>query len=127
MAEFEERKKFWRIFYSPLVFIVLLAIFILMARAAWKIYNHEQASARERERIESELVVIKQRAAVLQSQVDILETARGVEDEIRSKFNVTKEGEGVAVIVSIGSTTDVAADPVEEKVWWEKFVGFLEL
>jgi hypothetical protein len=126
MAEFEERKKFWHIFYSPLVFIILLVIFLFMVRAMWQVRNHEKISAQNRERIENELAAINLRAMALKAQVDVLETPKGVDDEIRSKFNVTKMGEGVAVIVSGNEATSVATTSAKES-WWQKFVGFLEL
>jgi cell division protein FtsB len=124
MAEFEERKKFWHIFYSPLVFIILLAVFFLMIQAMWKVYSHERASMQDRERIENQLAVVSQRGEVLKKQVDVLQTQQGVDDEIRSKFNVTKAGEGVAVIVNSTSAMSTTA-PVVQESWWQKFGSML--
>ena len=126
MAEFEERKKFWRIFYSPLVFIVLLLIFVFMSRALWRVYSHERTSTQDRERLEGQLAVVNVRATVLKNQIEALQTSKGLEDEIRSKFNVTKAGEGVAVIVNATDSAGVATTSAEKKTWWQRFVGFFE-
>ena len=48
----------------------------------------------------NELATAKAREAVLKNQVDTLQTQQGVDDEIRSKFNVSKAGEKVAMIVN---------------------------
>lgn len=124
MAEFEEHKKFWGIFYSPLVLIVLLIISVFLTRATWQVYTHERVSMQNRERLENELAMVKDREAILKEQVAALETPKGVEDEIRSKFNVAKEGEQVAIIVNDTNATSATSTPVKEKTWWQKFVGF---
>jgi hypothetical protein len=124
MAEFEERKKFWRIFYSPLAFIILLIVLLFAARAMWRVYGHERTSAQDRERIEKELAAVSQRVTALKDQVEALDTAKGMEDEIRTKFNVTKAGEKVAVIVDGTGTVSTTTTPVAEESWWRKFVGF---
>jgi hypothetical protein len=122
MAEFEERKKFWRIFYSPLVFIILLIVLLFAARAMWRVYGHERTSAQDRARIEKELAAADQRTSALKDQVGILETSKGMEDEIRTKFNVTKAGEKVAIIVDSTGTISTATAPVVEESWWQKVV-----
>lgn len=93
-----------------------------MARAMWGVYNHERVSAGDRKRIEAELVEVNSRAALLNKQVEELQTPQGIDNEIRSKFNVTKEGEGVAVIVNTVSTTSsTTSSATKEKSWWQKF------
>jgi cell division protein FtsB len=124
MAEFEEQKKFWRIFYSPLVFILLLAVFLFMGRAVWRVYSHEKLSAQDLERTENKLASVNEREAVLKKQVDTLGTPQGIDDEIRSKFNVTKAGEGVAVIVNDFNATSATSAPAVDRSWWQNFVGF---
>lgn len=124
MAEFEEQKRFWRVFYSPLAFIVLLVIFLFMARAVWRVYNHEKISSQDLARLEEKLAIVDKREAVLREQVGSLETSKGIDDEIRSKFNVTKAGEKVAVIVDDVSATSATTTSLVEKSWWQKFVSF---
>ena len=120
MTENRERKRFWNIFYSPLALIVLLVIFLLLARSAWRVYGHEKTSAADRMRVENELALANQRAMLLKTQVDNLKTKQGVDDEIRSKFNVVKENEGVAVIVTGTSGVSTSTIPAEERSWWQK-------
>ena len=120
----EEKNKFWRIFYSPLVFIILAVVFIFMARAVWKVYGHAQVSSQDRERVEGELAVSQKRIEALKKQVDTLDTTHGVDDEIRAKFNVSKVGEGVAVIVNGTDTLSTSTVSVQDKTWWQKFLGF---
>lgn len=120
----EEKSKFWRIFYSPLVFIVLVVIFVFMARAVWKVYGHERVSSQDREKIEADLVAAQRRIESLKKQVGTLDTAQGVDDEIRAKFNVSKVGEGVAVIVNGTDTLSTSTVSMQDKSWWQKFTGF---
>ncbi len=71
-------------------------------------------------RVENELALANQRAMLLKTQVDNLKTKQGVDDEIRSKFNVVKENEGVAVIVTGTSGVSTSTIPAEERSWWQK-------
>jgi len=131
MSEIEERKKSslrkWQIFYSPLSIIVLLIIFVFLARATWGVYNHQLVSGRDRARVQSELVSSQERLAALQKQVAVLGTSQGVDEELRSKFNVSKAGEGVAVIVGGVTSTNSASVTFASKNWWQRFLEFLGL
>ena len=127
MTEIEERKKKWQIFYSPLSFIVLLIIFVLMLRAVWGIYNHELVSSRDRQRVEGDLADSNDRLTALQEQVADLSNPQGVDEQIRSKFNVAKPGEGVAVVVGGVVPTSSPVLPTPQKSSWQKFLGFFGL
>jgi cell division protein FtsB len=128
MTEIEERKKVgsrkWQIFYSPLSLIILLIAFVFIARAAWSVYNHQLTSDRDRERVQNELVATEQRLTTLQKQVAVLGTSQGVDEEIRSKFNVSKAGEGVAVIIGGVTSTNNVSVSFAKKNWWQKILEF---
>jgi len=124
MTGFEERKKFWDIFYSPVVFFVLLVLFLLLSRAMWKVYNHQSASLEDRNRVERELSESQKRLDDLKGQVGFLETSQGVDDEIRTKFNVSKIGENVAVLVNDINATGATTTIIKDKSWWKKLLGF---
>jgi len=61
---------------------------------------------------------MKAREGVLSGEIDKLQTPSGIEEEIKSKFNVAKEGERVAVIVD--RPEDVATTTSEIKPWYKR-------
>lgn len=103
MREFQERKemkrKIHRRIYSKTTLFILLCVLILTARGVINVYSKERESRRDLERVKLQRVQLSARAASVRESGDRLKTPDGIETEIRSKFDVAKEGEGVIVIV----------------------------
>lgn len=62
-------------------------------------YFKERDSRVEVDRVMKEKVELEKRYLVMSEQSEALKSDIGIESEIRSKFDVVKEGEGVIVIV----------------------------
>lgn len=103
MREFQERqmmqRKIRRRIYSKTSLFILLCLVILTARGVINVYAKERESRKDLERVEFQRSQLAARAASVREKGDRLKTPEGVEAEIRSKFDVAKEGEGVIVIV----------------------------
>jgi len=98
------------IIYTLPVVIILFGLVFLVGKASWNTYGKMQESSERRAQAEAELDDVLSRYDELQKKVDYLETDKGVEEEIRTKFNVAREGEKVFVIVGDEKeidTTDV--------------------
>lgn len=99
MSDFYEQRRIKHFLYSWPFIILLGVILVIFFRAAWGAYLDE----RETQIVKQQRVVyldeLKDREASIQTEIDRLNTSRGVEEEIRQKFEVAKEGEGVIVIV----------------------------
>ena len=71
---------------------------------------------------ERELKELKMRAAALESKVDYLEDDRGMEAEIRGRFDVVKEGEQVVIILDDETepqATVTNTEIVEDEPWYK--------
>ena len=80
----------------------------------------ERTSAKEAELLQAKVVALAEREAVLRDEIGRLETSAGVEEEIKSKFNVAKEGERVAIIVDRPqevATTTPTPSPWYKRLW----------
>lgn len=99
MYDFQKKRKIRKILYSPIILLTLILLLVILIRGLFGVYKKAQLSARnlERERIELEKLISREKS--LASSIDYLKTEQGIEDEIRTKFRVVKEGESVAVIV----------------------------
>jgi cell division protein FtsB len=107
MFDFHEKRKIRSLFYSKFFVGILFLISIFVMFSA---YNRFEAAADMEEKLESrrvELEKLEQRAALLKTKVEYLQNERGVEEELRSRFNVAKEGEQVIILV------DQKKDPVQ--------------
>lgn len=99
MLEFYEKRKLKRFLYSWPSIVVLLVILFFLLSSVWDVFKIENDTRAKRAERNSVLSELEERNGVLSAEVSRLKTDRGVEEEIRSKFEVSKKGEGVVVII----------------------------
>lgn len=116
MREFENRQKIRRKLYSLPALAVLLLITLALSRGAYSLLVKERESAKEAENLALKLDALKDREKVLSEETVKLKTEAGIEEEIKSKFNVARAGEHVAVLVD--STPNATSSGEENQSWW---------
>ncbi len=121
MRELQNRQKLRRKMYSLPVLLVLLVMAVLISRGAYIILIKERQSASEAVALAEKIEVLAQREEKLKYEVEKLETDSGIEEEIKSKFNLARAGEHVALIVERGD--EAASTTEEEPSWWKRFWG----
>ena len=85
--------------YSWPVVLILFLIFLFLANNVWGVFLKERDTRMKRNDRALILQNLEGRKEVLGEEIDRLSTERGLEEEIRSKFEVSKEGEGVIVLL----------------------------
>ena len=100
-----KKKKLQRFLYSPLTIVPLALLVGLLGSTVWSAYTKDRDTRLKRDKQVMELEALNTRATALDEEIERLSSERGREEEIRSKFEVAKEGERVIVIVN----------PIEEK------------
>ncbi|MFO0718760.1 MAG: septum formation initiator family protein [Candidatus Paceibacterota bacterium] len=117
--EFQKRRKIRNRIYSKTTVVVLLIVILIMTRATWRVYKTKIESRKDFEKVSSELESMRAREAELKYEIDRLNTNKGTEEEIRKKFNVAKDGEGVVYVVD--SKESEENEPIEasfiQKIW----------
>ena len=99
MFDFHEKRKIRRILYSKVSIGVVLILTVLLMSAVWERYT---VSKEMKERLDdkyAELEIIQQRAETIESKVEYLKNERGVEEELRNRFDVAREGEQVVILL----------------------------
>ena len=99
MYRFEQRRDPARLMWRRLSAVVLLIILTVAVRGVWGVYQKERESRQIRAEAEAKLNDLKQREAELRADISLLSTDRGVEEELRERYDLTKNNEGVVVIV----------------------------
>jgi cell division protein FtsB len=99
MKEFQDRNKTKKRIYSKTTLFLLFFFLILVLRGSYGVYQKEAESRREMERVLQQKKELMGRLENIEHHAEMLKTPAGVENEIRHKFDVVKEGEGVVVIV----------------------------
>lgn len=111
MREFSRKRKVRQFMFSVPVLILLFIILFFVAKGSWGVYKKYSLSKSELENSQSDLAVLEEKKEKIESKIEKLQTETGIEKEIRSKFDVAREGEKLIVIVE---------DKVEEEIVVEK-------
>ena len=99
MRALRNSQRLKRIFYSGPALLLLLMLAFLVLRATWSAYQKETASVAALKETENEWQRLNERNLKLTGSIKRLQTPRGLEEEIREKFSVAREGEKMAVVV----------------------------
>lgn len=118
MREFQDRQRLQKKMFSKTALVVLFVILIAVGQGTYKVYQKKNDSQQSLDRVLKQKQELEARTEKLKIDDARLRTPEGVEAEIRSKFDVSKQDEGVVVIVEKASTTA----PVEnggfvQRVW----------
>lgn len=112
--------KFW---VRRAVLIALLVLILLLGMSVWGVYGKYKEVKERKEELAQALGELEKREIDLKQKVGALDTERGIEGEIRSKFQVAKEGEGVIYLVDNVTTTERVDVP--KKSIWGWLLGWL--
>ena len=124
MREFQQRKRLKRRIYSIPALILLLIFLGLVIDGTWKVFQKERESRANLTRVQSQLATLQERNGTLSADVARLKTEQGTEEEIRSKYEVSKPGEEVLVIVDKDAAATTSPPQNVFQRWWS---GFLDL
>jgi len=116
MKQFQNKKKIRSKIYSKTVLIILIILSLILVKAVYNIYMKELESRKVMEKTKVKLTELQNRQKKILNETQYLQSDLGLEEEIRSKFSVAKQGEEVIVIVP--KEKEIAApDPT----WFESF------
>lgn len=125
MREFEQKKKLRKVLYSRTTIFILFLIVLFLAQATWKVYKKEKITRDNLNQVADEYKKLETRERAIKSSVDFLQTDKGVESEIRSKFRAVKPGEQVAIIINDEVKKEVSPPPPE--TFWMKVKKFFDI
>lgn len=106
--------------------MALIAFFLI--KGAFGVMVKERESARRVDDLEAKFGELNTRETELNEDISRLGTERGVEEEIRDKFSVTREGEFVAIIVDERRKATNTEMTTGERIksWWQSLTGWMK-
>src|SRR3989304_3232209 len=107
MKSFQRKRGWGNILHSRAVLAIL---FILLLIFAWSVivFMGKMSITRENKKIaESQVTELEEQKLKLTAEIAKLGTSSGIEESIREKFPVVKEGEGVIIIVEDENQSEV--------------------
>ncbi len=122
MSEFNRKNKynFW---HSPLMLILLFCILILFIYNIIGLIEKERETAKKKNIILYNIEILRNRESTLNTDINKLKTEDGIEETIRDKYQVVKEGEKMVTIVDEEKKNNVEVEaPVEDS----SFLGWIK-
>ncbi len=117
MKELRQKQIVKRRLYSTPVLIILLIITGLIIHSTYKIVQKYRESAGYVNDLKQKADDLANREIQLKGDIARLGTDEGIDTEIKEKFNVSKEGEKVAIIVGEADNSSNTATSTEH--WWK--------
>ena len=116
MKEFQGKRMLKGIVYSRVFVAFLLIVVGLMFYRIWDIGWRSRVANSEKNVMLAQVAELSTRRQALEKNLATLKTDRGIEEAIRQKFPVVKEGEEVITIVA---PTTTQASTIGAKSWWQ--------
>ena len=99
MIMYKRARTVKRILYAPITILALVIFSIFLVRAAFRAYQSERTSTIELQNLEQSKSELSTRETFIIKEIDRLQSSRGLEEELRNKYPVAKQGEHVVIIV----------------------------
>ena len=105
---------------AALASLILLVLIGITIKATWNIYGKERETRAKLEEVSAEHEDLASRQRELTEKIEGLETPIGTEREIRSKFQVAREGEELVIIKEEALEEEEMAPESEKSTFWER-------
>lgn len=125
MIPFQERKKLRKILYSKFTLVVLVGLFFVVGEGAWQVHQKAVVAQTERGIAARSLVELQSRTNELETSLARLKSDKGVEEEIRQKYTVARNGEEVVIVVDENAKkSENGVAPLSESFWQRLAAAF---
>jgi len=108
MNIFEQKRQIRRLMYSKIAMVGLFVVCGFLANGLFNIYGKARESMDRKNLSAQSLVRLQEREAKLQAEIERLDSRNGLEEELRNRYSLSKEGERVIVIIEDEDGTRVA-------------------
>lgn len=85
--------------HSPLLTLAVAAICVLLIVSVIKLFIKNRETKHNRDIAEAEYTELKQKEVSLEQQLQDFDSMRGIEEELRARYGVVKEGEVMITVV----------------------------
>jgi len=126
MLDFKEKRKLKKILYSKPMIIVLGLVFVFMVNAVWGVYKKAKIAHGNKTLILQDFNELKEREEDLSLKIEKLKTDRGIEEKMREKFGVVREGEEVVVVIDSNVDKDKKQSIFSSQGMRQKFLNIFK-
>ena len=100
MKDFRTRKSSKSPFHHSWFFLIIMVLVLgLFVKSAYASFSKKRTADLEKDKYEQKLNDLRETKNNLELKINHLKTERGKEEELRKRFDVTKEGEQIIKII----------------------------
>ncbi len=131
MNIFDNKRRFRKVAYSKIVSVCLIVVCAMLVNGLFNIYGKARESLDRKNFSAQSLLKLHNREEKLRREIERLDTRVGLEEELRSRYSFSKEGERVIVIIDENNTSETASTSDEKTLTdratsWIKRVTLIE-
>ncbi len=126
MREFQEKRKFKKMIFSRASLITLFILLIFLSVFTVKTFIKYRKAVLKDEKITEEMENLERKKNDLGEKISRLQTASGLEEEMREKFNVAMPGEKVLTIVDKNKENDKINEEDGERGFFSKIWNWIK-
>jgi len=116
MLDIQQKRKVRSVMYHKGTLVLLFLVVLFAMHSTWLVYNKKKDSENMRNMSLKQVEELRLRSNELELRINKLATVTGVEEEIRSKFSVVKDGESMVVIVP-DENMEVSTTSQKKTIW----------
>ena len=125
MIPFQERKKIRKVLYSKFTLAVLSGLLFVVIGGAWQIYQKAMVARAERDITARGFADLQSRTKELETSISRLKSNKGIEEEIRQKYTVARDGEEIVIVVDENVKKSENRKVVTDESSWQRLASFL--
>jgi cell division protein FtsB len=110
-----KKKKIQEYLSSKVILIILLALLFFLANAAWNMKTKSDSAQQYLDALEDEYKSLDSQYQEVTEELKVIRSGTGIEREIRSKFDLGREGERAIMIIE--EEIPEIMEPKEENFW----------
>ncbi len=122
MLDFQQKRKVRSVMYNRITLGVLFVVVLFVLHSTWSVYQKKRESEKIKNITLAHVEELRARDQELVTKLERLDSEVGVEEEIRSKYNVAKVGENIVVVVPEKNSTTTSDK--NSKNFWHIIKGF---
>jgi len=119
MRNFQEKKRFKNFIQSWPILIFLGILLIFFALGVFDFMGKMIETSGKKKNVEQKVLELQETKEKLSSDIESLKTERGLEENIREKFGLVKEGEDLIIVID--SKENPELDDKTKLNWFTSF------
>lgn len=105
MRNFQQKNKHGNLLHSKPVLIFLGILILFFAWGVFSLMNKMQITIENKRKAENKFIELQNKKEKFSAEIAKLKTESGIEESIREKFGLVKEGEDMIVIIEDKNTS----------------------